>query len=265
MAANKTKPAGVETAPRVLLFDIETFPNLALTWDAMWEANLIKIVRHRQVASFAWKWLDEKEIHWRGLPSYPGYKRDRFNNRLLMRDLRDLYSKADVVLVGHNVKRFDERRSNTDIIKNDLTPPAPHRFVDTCEFAKHKFDFNSNKLDDLGVFLGIGRKVKHRGFDMWEECMDGSPEAWEEFKGYNIGDVALLERVYLKMRPWMTKHPSLIPTDRAVFACPYCQGRIKASGYSYYASGKRQRYACLERDCGRWSSGHAVKRELRIR
>jgi hypothetical protein len=133
------------------------------------------------------------------------------------------------------------------------------------EFARHKFDFNSNRLDDLGAFLGLGRKVKHPGFEMWEKCLEGDPEAWALMEKYNKGDVVLLEKVYRKLRPWMNSHPALTPRDRAIFACPFCRSQnIRRKGHRYTRLGKTERYKCFEGDCGKWSVGQIVKRELRL-
>lgn len=248
---------------KVLLYDLETSPNIGYTWGT-WETDVIKVIRPRQIISIAWKWLGEDGVKVLSLPSFPGYKRDRSDNKALVAEIYKLFEQADVV-VGHNVKRFDDRRANTDFIKHGFTPPPPHSQVDTLEFARHKFDFNSNKLDDLGAFLGLGRKVKHPGFEMWEKCLEGDPEAWALMEKYNKGDVVLLEKVYLKLRPWMKNHPALTQRDCALFACPHCNSpKIEGRGNRYTMTGKVPRYRCLNRDCGKWSTGRIVKRELRL-
>ena len=266
-AANQTKSARTETAevdsPKVLLYDLETSPNIGYTWGTR-ETDVIKVLHPRQIISIAWKWLGEDDVKVLSLPHFPNYKRDKRDNKALMLEIHKLFGKADIV-VGHNVKRFDDRRSNTDFIKHGLKPPPPHAQVDTLEFARFKFDFNSNKLDDLGDFLGLGRKVKHPGFEMWEKCLEGDPEAWALMEKYNKGDVVLLEKVYLKLRPWMKNHPALTPRDRAFFACPYCRSpRVKSEGHRYTKLGKAPRYSCLEPNCGKWSTGRIVNRELRL-
>lgn len=270
MTAKQTKSLGTETAdvageqePKVLLYDLETSPNLSWTWQTR-ETDVIKVVRPRQIISIAWKFLGDSDVKVLSLPSFPGYKKDKHDNKALVAEIYKLFEKADIV-VGHNVKRFDDRRSNTDFIKHGFTPPPPHSQVDTLEFARFKFDFNSNRLDDLGAFLGLGRKVKHPGFEMWEQCMEGDPKAWALMESYNRGDVILLEKVYLKMRPWMKNHPVLTPRNRAFFACPYCHSkRIEGRGFRYTKLAKVQRYKCLDRDCGKWSTGRIVNRELRL-
>lgn len=239
-------------SPKVLLYDEETSPNIGYTWTT-WETNVIKVIQHRQIISFAWKWLGEKKTRCLALPDFPSYALDKRDNRSLIKALHDLFQEADIT-VGHNVKKFDDRRANTDFLKHGLPPPPPHRQVDTLEFARSKFDFNSNKLDDLGEFLGLGRKVRHPGFEMWEGCLGGDPKSWSLMKKYNIGDVDLLERVYLKLRPWMMRHPNMNAADGATDKCPYCRSKsLTPRGWSISNTGKRPRFKC--KDCGKWSVG----------
>lgn len=260
-SVTKTNRVSGEDTLRVLLYDLETSPNIGYTWGTH-ETDVIKVIYPRQIISIAWKWLGEEKVHVLSLTHFPGYKKDRRDNRRLMEAIHKLFSQADIV-VGHNVKRFDDRRAHTDFIKHGLKPPPPHRQVDTLEFARFKFDFNSNRLGDLGEFLGLGGKVKHPGFEMWEGCLNGDPKSWALMEKYNRGDVELLERVYLKLRPWMMKHPSLNPVDRAVFACPSCRSpKLHQRGSLYTSTGKRPRFQC--QDCGKWAKGQIVKRELRI-
>ena len=244
---------------RVLLYDLETSPNLVWTW-GVWEQNAIKVVIPRQIISFSWKWLGEKEVHTLALSDTKSYKaawkagkRTWFddelrNNRELMTKLHDLFMEADVT-IGHNVEQFDDKRTYTDFVKNKLAPVPPHRRVDTLKFARSKFDFNSNKLDDLGEFLGLGRKVKHPGFEMWNGCMNGDKVSWAQLKLYNAGDVVLLENIYLLLRPWMAIHPNMNAGDGNL-GCPKCRGKnMDPHRRRMTQAGQKLQYRC--RDC--WS------------
>lgn len=53
---------------RILLFDIENAPSLGYFYDMSKEYNIIEIVEHSYMLSFAYKWLHEKRIHVRALP-----------------------------------------------------------------------------------------------------------------------------------------------------------------------------------------------------
>ncbi len=261
--ANKTNRhlKGGETAVggrlnvKVLLYDVESSPNIGYCW-GKWEQNIIEFVTERQVISVAWKWLGDEDVHVLALPSFPGYKRNRDDNRHLMMALHKLISEADVA-IGHNVDEFDDKMINTDFIKHGLTPPPPHKSIDTLKVAKRYFRFNSNKLDDLGAFLKVGKKVKHWGFELWKRCLAGDMKAWRLMMKYNKGDVVLLEKIYLKLRPWMVTHPDFNAID-GHSGCPACKSvKLIRRGWAIVGAGRKQRYQCGE--CGRWCKGKLQK------
>ena len=232
---------------RVLLYDIETSPILGYSW-GRFEVNLVHVIEESRIISVAWKWLGDKEIHCLALPSFPGYKKDPKNNKQLVQALHKLISKADIA-VGHNVDNFDDKTSNAAFIEHNLIPPPPHKTIDTLKVARSRFRFSSNKLDELGIRLKVGRKVETGGFSLWKGCMDGSMRAWARMKKYNMGDVSLLERVYLKLRPWMKNHPDMNARDRHT-GCPVCRStNLAKNGLMATHRGVKQRYLC--RDCGK--------------
>jgi hypothetical protein len=246
------------SAPRVLLLDIETAPSLGWVWQK-WETDVIEFKKQWFVLCFAYKWLDEKKIRVRALPDCPGYNKNKECDKHLMQGLWELLDAADVV-VAHNGDRFDLRKSNARFVAHGLIPPSPYKSVDTLKIARKYFKFDSNKLDDLGQYLGVGRKLAHTGARLWFGCMNGERKAWALMKRYNATDVALLERVYLKLRPWATTHPNLTFYNQR-HQCPVClSSHVKDAGFHYLRTGKRQRARCLERKCGhRFSYGPLIK------
>jgi len=236
---------------KILLFDIETAPNLAYVW-GKYEQNVIDYQHEWYMLTFAYKWYGEKKVHGRALPDYRGYKKGSMDDKKLVSELRDLFDEADII-VGHNGDQFDIKKSNARFLVHGLPPPSPYKTVDTKKVAKKYFNFNSNKLDDLGQHLGLGRKEKHEGFELWLGCMRGDPKSWAHMLKYNKQDVNLLESVYETMKPWMTNHPNLAAIAGKECACPNCEGgNLQRRGFNYTRTGKFQRYSCL--DCGAWSS-----------
>ena len=247
---------------KILLYDVETSPNIAYIWGKYECDALGEFVRERQVISVAWKWLGEKDVHVFAMPMLKSYKKSPENNKELIIFLHSLMQDADVV-VGHNVSSFDDPMSNTEFIVHGLMPPPPHKIVDTLSFARHKFRFNSNKLGDLGKRLGLGEKVHTGGFELWAGCLRGDKASWKRMMEYNIGDVVLLEKIYLKMRPWMTAHPDMNAIDSHV-GCPACKGKnLVRRGWGFSSSGKKMRFRC--KDCGKWSKGALVRREWKFK
>lgn len=247
---------------RVLLYDIESSPNLSWIWGKYEQNALGDFVKERQVISIAWKWLGEKETHVLALPSFRGYKKDPENNRELILRIHELFSRADVV-VGHNVDQFDDKMVNAEFVVHNLKPPPPHKSVDTLKVARRYFRFNSNKLNDLGKRLKLGEKHETGGFSLWVGCMRGDPKSWATMMLYNQKDVVLLEKIYLRLRPWMTNHPDVNALDNHI-GCPLCKGvNMSRRGWSISGGGRRRRYQC--RDCGKWAKGAKVKKEDRYR
>lgn len=235
---------------KCLLFDIETAANLAYVW-GKFEQDVIRFQSEWYMLSWSAKWLNGEHIT-KCLADYQYDPNDPHNDKELVTDLWKLFNEADVI-IGHNGDKFDIKKANTRFIEHGLPPPAPYKTVDTLKVARKYFGFNSNKLDDLGRRLGVGRKIKHSGFDLWLGCIRGELASWKKMKSYNRQDVVLLERVYLKLRPWIENHP---PTSEDPAECP-CGGLYKKRGSSLLKGGKRrQRFQCKK--CGKWEKGKII-------
>jgi len=246
----------MNTTPKVLLFDLETSPNIAYVW-GKYEQNVIgDFLKERMIISVAWKWLNEKTVHASSIPDYYGYKPNPTKNKKLIEKIHSLFMSADI-LVGQNGDNFDIKRANAAFIEHGLMPPHPHKTIDTLKVARAKFDFNSNKLDDLGAKLGLGRKLKTGGFDLWKGCLDGDKASWAKMVEYNKQDVVLLEKIYLKFRPWIKNHPNMNVFD-ASNGCSSCKStKLRRRGFSMTKKGRRQQYQCLS--CGAWMTGEFTK------
>ncbi len=242
--------------PRILLFDIETSPLLSHTW-GRYEQNVIEVEREWFMLSFAYKFLDEKKITVCALPDYRGYKTDKTCDKLLVTDLWKLFDQADI-LVGHNLDHFDVKKAQARFAIHGLKPPSPFKTVDTLKIARKAFAFSSNRLDHLGQQLDVGRKLPNTGKSLWLGCMSGDERSWTMMRRYNAQDVALLERVYLKLRAWSTTHPDLTLFTRKD-ACPVCESaELMRTGWNYTRTGKRQRATC--RKCGhRFTYGKLIR------
>ena len=242
--------------PKIALVDIETAPNLGWVW-GKWEQNVIAFKQEWYMLSFSWKFLGDKSACVLGLDDFDGYKTGTENDKPLIEHLWSVFDEADIV-VAHNGDAFDIKKSNARFILHDLPPPSPYKTVDTLKIAKKHFKFESNKLGDLGQHLGCGQKAKTSGFKTWLGCMEGDRKAWAELKKYNVQDVLLLEKIYLKLRPWAVTHPNLNMYTKKT-ACPTCQSEnIQRRGMSYAKIRVSQRWHC--QDCGSWYSGESVKR-----
>src|ERR1019366_3081154 len=119
---------------------------------------------------FAVKWSHEKQVRTYALPDYPGYKRDKESDKALVKELWRMMNDADII-IAHNGDGFDIKKSNARFIIHGLLPPATYKTIDTLKIARRHFKFGSNKLNDLGVTLGLGKKLPHTGAHLWFGCM----------------------------------------------------------------------------------------------
>ena len=228
---------------------METSPLISYTW-GVYETNVIEVIQSWYILSFSYKFLGEK-THWVGLPDYIGYKPNTCDTKPFIKKLWDLVDEADII-VAQNGDRFDIPRMKTRFIHYNLPPTSSFKTVDTLKVAK-TFGFPSNKLDNLGHVLGEGRKVNHTGFSIWKGCMAGKKASWDVMRKYNIQDVDLLERLYLRFRPWIKNHPSLaVYIDGRV--CPRCgSGNVVKCGIETNQKAYYQRFRC--KDCHAPSRG----------
>ena len=228
--------------PRCLLVDLETSPTLNFTW-GYYEQTAIGTKKDWYILSFSFKWLDGK-IQTYALPDFKLYKRDKTNDRELVRKLHKLLDEAEIV-IAHNGDKFDLPKANARFLFHGLKPPTPYKTIDTLKVARRYFKFDSNKLDELARQLKLGRKLVHTGKDLWFKCMNGDLKAWKLMRRYNEHDVRLLEALYLKLRPYMQMHPHYVGHK----TCHVCGSpRVIKRGFDRLVGFRKQRYQC--QNCG---------------
>lgn len=234
--------------PKILILDVETFPNTAYVWRFFKEnIGAKQVLEYSTLASFAYKWLDQ-DVVW-----YEDTQHQ--TEKSLVKHLLAVLDDADIV-VAHNGAKFDLPTIQGRALVLGLKPPSPYKIVDTLLVARYEFNFPANSLEHLAILLGVEKKGGHAkfpGFELWQECMRNNPEAWEEMKIYNKQDVSTLEEVYLKMRPFMKRHPNVAVYEEAdKIMCPKCgSNHIQSRGYVTTNVGKYKKFQC--QTCGGWS------------
>lgn len=239
--------------PRIAILDIETAPNLSYVW-GRYEQNVIENVRDWYIIGFAWKWLGEKKVNTKYVCDYK--QKNPQDDLNLAKDLWRVMDEADVI-VAHYGDGFDIPKINARLAVHGHTPPSPFKSVDTKKVAKKYFKFDSNHLNDLGAQLGLGTKASAGGFSTWRGCMAGEKKAFAIMRKYNIQDVVLLEKLYLKFLPWISPHPNYNVFTQEN-GCPNCGSKkVQSRGFSVTSTGRKQRFHC--QDCGAWSHSAAHK------
>jgi len=233
--------------PKILFIDVETFPIIGYAWRT-WDTNLVDIKDNTHLLSFSAKWYGGKQIT-RGLCDYPLYKKNKTSDMELVKEIWELLDNTDIV-VAQNGDAFDIKKINTRFSFYNLKPPTPFKTIDTVKVARRHFAFDSNKLNDLCKFLGIGKKINTGGFELWLGCISGDNKSWTLMKKYNATDVILLEKLYIRLLPWIKNHPNYgIFTDKIL--CPNCgENRLQARGYAITKNRRYHRFQCL--NCGSW-------------
>lgn len=230
------------TAPRILLLDIETAPNVVHVWGLYDQTvGLNQIMATGYVMCWAAKWYGEKEVMFASV-------HDKSMDEMLA-EIHALLDEADIV-VHYNGTKFDIPTLNKEFVKAGMLPPSPYQEVDLLLKARRAFRFPSFKLDHIARELGVGQKVKHAGHDLWVQCMAGDEKAWATMTKYNKNDVVILERVYDRLMPWIKTHP-----NHGVWAgkpvCPTCGGTVISRGEYRSKTRVYRRFQC--KGCGAWS------------
>lgn len=233
---------------KILLWDCETMPNIAAVW-GKYEQNVLWYEQEGYMFCFAYKWLDDKRTRVVSLSDFKSYKRSPRDDKPLIEALHALFEEADVI-IAHNGDSFDQKVANGRYLIHGITKPIPYKQVDTLKISRKNFKLNSNKLDDLARVLGVGRKERTGGIDLWYDVYHGDPKAIKKMLSYNIQDVNLLERVYLKLRPWADNHPALNVYLGRPDACRNCGGTHVIAKTKYRATNSNlyQYFQCS--DCG---------------
>lgn len=228
---------------KILLLDIEISPSIVTVW-GLFNQNigLHSILGNSEILTWAAKWYGEKEVI--------SASRSTSSKRSMLKKMHTLLSKADVVIT-YNGNGFDLKILNKEFLELGMSPPKPYKSLDLLSTMKNVFRGTSNKLDYWVKHLDLGKKIEHRGHQMWLDCMKGDKKAFAEMLEYNQHDVIILERLYKRVLPWIKNHPNRsVYTGRLV--CPTCgSDHFQHRGYVRKLRTYKQ-FQCRAEGCGKW-------------
>lgn len=237
------------SVPKILILDIENAPLRAYVW-SRWRQNVYdeQMISEWFIICWSAKWLFEDTIYSECVT--PEEIRREDDSRVLG-PLWNLLDTADIVIT-HNGESFDIPKINARFIVNGFNPPRPYKQIDTLLVAKKQFSFSSNKLDSLAKQFGLDTKLD-TSFELWSDCMEGKQEALDYMQKYNKQDILVLENVYLKLRPFIPRHPNIgIYLESSSKVCSTCGSEdIEFCGFQYTNVGKYAIYRCKK--CGSYS------------
>lgn len=209
-----------------LFYDIETSYNIGKFWRTGYNININPqdIIHERAIICVSYKWAGEDKVH--------TLKWDKGCDKKLVTKFMKVLNEADE-LVGHNIDRYDTKFVRTRAIKHGISTLPKYISYDTLKQARKHFNFNSNKLDYIADFLGLGRKLKHAGLPMWDDIVLYSVMNIGSYKKYKKSlkkmikycekDVVLTEAVYNKLRVHTERntHHGVIQGKLST-SCPSC-------------------------------------------
>lgn len=248
---------------RIFLWDIETGLNIVSLFSLFQNQKVIHydaIEQERYVICASVKELGMKGIKTFKITDSDSFRFDPTDDRKMLADLFEYLSEADA-LIAHNGDNFDLKYVNTRALKHGLKPLPNIITIDTLKIAKNHFKFNSNRLDYIAKFLGLGGKEKCPQSN-WVDAMYGSNSAVDKIAHYNRRDVEVLEEVYIKLAPYTESklNQALFADDEEDIVCPLCGSEhFQSRGSRYTRVTEYQRYQCT--DCGHWFTGtHQIRR-----
>lgn len=229
------------TKRRRLFFDVETSPNIGLFWQAGYKQRIdyANIIKERAIICICYKWEDEKEVY------SLQWDRKQCDKKMLIEFVKIANQATE--LVGHNGDKFDMPWIRGRCVHHQIEMFPNYQTIDTLKISRNKFRFNSNRLDYIASFLGIGRKIKTE-FNLWKDIVLGhSEKAMTQMIKYCKQDVILLEKVYKRIQPHSlpkVHYGVIFGHDRGT--CPECGSDelIKSKSRTTATGLKKIQYKC---------------------
>jgi DNA polymerase elongation subunit (family B) len=205
------------TKRKRLYFDIETSPNIGFFWQSGYKLNIgyQNILKERSIICICFKWEGEKEVQ-----ALTWDKKQ--SDKKMLQDFIKVVDTADE-LVGHNGDKFDLAWIRTRCLYHGIQMFPSYTTIDTLKIARSKFKFNSNRLNYIADFLGIGQKIK-TDFDLWKNiALKNDQTALAKMVKYCKMDVILLQKVHEHLSTHIlakTHYGVIFGADRG--SCPEC-------------------------------------------
>jgi len=207
----------LKTKRKRLYFDIETSCNVVLSWNVGRKINIdySNIIKERAIICICYKWEDDSKVY--GLTWD-----ENQDDKLMLEEFVKIANEADE-LIGHNGDKFDLTWIRTRCVYHQIPMFPKYVTIDTLKIARSQFRFNSNRLDYIAKYLGIGHKIK-TDFKLWKDVfLNKDKKALDYMVKYCKMDVSLLEKVHKKLSVHIaakTHYGVIFGQDRGT--CPEC-------------------------------------------
>ena len=212
-----TKKNNLQTKRRRLFFDIEVSANIGMFWQTGYKINIgpENIIKERAIICICYKWEDEKEV-------YSLQWDSKQNDKAMLIKFIEVANLSNE-MVGHNGDKFDLAWIRTRCLFHHIPMFPKYLTIDTLKVARQKFRFNSNRLNYIADFLGLGQKIKTE-YSLWKDILLHKDKvAMEKMIKYCKKDVVLLEKVFCELKNHIepkTHYGVVFGEDRGT--CPEC-------------------------------------------
>ena len=230
-----------------LFFDIEVSANLGMFWQSGFKISIgpESIIKERAIICICYKWEGERECHSLTWDSKQCDKK-------MLATFVKIANEADE-LIGHNGDRFDLAWIRTRCLYHGIQMFPKYVTIDTLKVARSKFKFNSNKLNYIAKFLGIGQKI-HTDLDLWKNIMlNRDKVAMDKMVKYCKNDVILLEKVYKHLSTHIepkTHFGVVDGNDRG--SCPECGSKELTISQTRYSATGVKKFAMQCKNCNKF-------------
>lgn len=230
-----------------LFFDIEVSANLGMFWQSGFKISIgpESIIKERAIICICYKWEGVKECHALTWDSKQCDKK-------MLATFVKIANEADE-LIGHNGDKFDLAWIRTRCLYHGIQMFPKYVTIDTLKVARSKFKFNSNKLNYIAKFLGIGQKI-HTDLDLWKNIMlNRDKAAMDKMVKYCKNDVILLEKVFKHLNTHIeakTHHGVVNGNDRG--SCPECGSKLLIITQTRYSATGAKKFTMQCKNCNKF-------------
>lgn len=245
---------------RIILFDIETIPNLRAALESWPQLSDFpgKTMRAtiNSVLCFGWKVLGQKQVNCINAWDFPEqWDKSVNDDSRVVETALEVLRGADLI-VTHNGKSFDFKFLQTRLLKHKFGPLPKLLHIDTKAEAKKNLFLLNNRLTTAARFLTNTDKLENGGWDLWVDVYDKKPKAMALMEKYCKRDVTVLEAVFNELKPMIK-----LPNQNMFFAdpvCPTCGSKdLQARGDRITLTAVHKRFQC--KACGAWASAKKDK------
>lgn len=236
------RPTDIKEA-KILFYDIEVSYGLARVWRPGWKVRVSydDFEVHPKIICISYKWNNSDEV-------FTVQWDENQDDKTLLEEFIPVLQKADFI-VGHNGDKFDLPWVRSRALVHNIPMLPKYASVDTLKQARYNFRFPSNRLDDLGDYLGLGRKIK-TDRQLWVDVVTNKDsKALDRMIEYCEQDVFLLEDVYNKLSEQMLPgvHAGTL-NGKDKTSSPYTGGQnlIKVKTRTTRAGTKKHMMKCLD-------------------